>query len=115
MDQKKKIFCIEVVNLAKFNEIMDWAKVKEGSHNQFTGSIALWKTEDLDDEDKTLYKITVSDVAYAIEKICIDTKISIDEEVESNVLRATKYYDPTMLEPDSINVIMQLASLGEVL
>lgn len=116
MDQKRKEFCVEIVNTAFFNHVMDdWAKVKESSHSKYTGWIFLWNLEDLDDPEKELYKVKPGDIDKSLDKICNNRDCNFSPEIESNVLYSNKYLDASLLEPDSINAIMQLASIGEVM
>jgi hypothetical protein len=116
MDEKRKQFCMDIVNLAVTNDVLlDWAKIKKDSHNKYAGLVSLWNIEDLEDEDKILYKVKPTMIDNAIFLICKDMGVNFSPEIESNILYANKYQDASLLESDSINAIVQLATIGELL
>jgi hypothetical protein len=114
MKQEQKEFCIDIVNVAVFDNVLsDWCIVKNGSHNKYAGMVTLYFE---DDEDKELHKINPQKIGDVIKSICEDdvNHMNVSDEMEMRVLLANKRLDASVLEPEDVLGIFQVAVFGEV-
>jgi hypothetical protein len=110
--EARRQFCIDVVNMAVYDNILEWAKIRKNSHNQYIGCVSLMFMNE--DEEKVTLALGVKEISQIITKIFEEEIDNMDEDIEKNILYAIKRNDASLLESDEVNVIFQLACFGEL-
>ena len=105
--ESKRQFYIDIVrssyNSGIFNE---WTKIRNGSYNQFSGTISFYV---VGDDERTLHKINPKVIESIFDSIIYKfDEMEMDDDMEKNFLLAYKRNDVSLLDENEFLFIFQM-------